>query len=209
MSLLPYNPNSLGIGGKLLTIAKTGATGLPNATAITAANSGDLLTFASAHNLKTGDKLTLTVGSLTGPSAGTFYAIVASATTIQLAASRALAIAGTAVEITGDGSGTITYVGESYRAMNWRPEAAAREVGRTDEAGDDAEFTLRATPVRQSGLQLQLATSTSPVPRCGMEFADPAVATTTYVVVAVTPSYQAGEIWMCEITYRSTGNQTD
>ncbi len=209
MGLLPYNRSSLGIGGKLLTIAKAAATGLPNATAITAANSGDLLTFTAAHNLKTGDKLTLTVGTLTGPSAGTFYAIVMSATTIKLATTRALAVAGTGVEITGDGTGTITYVGQSYRAMNWSPDSQPREVSRTDETGDAAEFMLRPEPVRQSGLQLQLVDATTPLPRSGMEFDDPDDSTVTYVVTNVGKRCQAGEIWMCEIGYRSIANQTD
>lgn len=209
MGLLPYNPNSLGIGGKLLTIAKASATGLPAAVAVTGAITGDLVTFLSAHNLKTGDKLTLTLGTMVGPTAGTVYAIYVSATTIKLATSVANAAAGTAIDITTDGTGTITYAGASYRAMNWGPDKAPREVGRTDEVGDDGEFTIRAAPLRQSGLQLQLAQAGTPVPRSGMEFADPDDSTITYVVVNVSPKYQAGEIWMCEISYRSTGNQTD
>ncbi len=209
MALLPYNPNSLGIGGKLLTIAKATSSNLPSAAAVTGANTGDLITFTSAHNLATGDKLTVTVGTMTGPTTGTYYAIVASSTTIQIASTRALAAAGTAVAITGDGDATITYVGESYRAMNWAPDKSPKVIERTDEVGADAEFALLASAVRQSGLQLQLATATTPVPRSGMEFADPDTATTVYVVTDVSPKKSAGEIHMVEISYRSLVNQAD
>lgn len=209
MSLLPYNPSSLGIGGKNLTIAKAGATGLPDAAAVNGANTGDLITFSSAHNLRTGDQLTVTVGTMTGPSTGTFYAIVASATTIKIASSRANAVAGTAVEITGDGTATITYIGASYRAMNWSPARTPKEINRDDEVGNDGEWAMLAGAVRQSGLQLQLATSSTPVPRSGMEFADPDDATRTYVVMDVSPRRESGSIHYCEISYRSTGNQDD
>jgi hypothetical protein len=212
MSLLPYNPNSLGIGGKLLTIAVAGATGLPNGAAINGNAATDLLLFTSNHNLATGDKLVPTFSSgFTGLTNGTtYYAIANSATNVKVAATLADAVAGTAINIEADGTnGTAAYAGTSYRAMNWAPERTAREVSRTDEAGDAAEFTLRPEPIRQSGLQLQLATSATPAPRCGMEFTDPDDSTVTHVVTAVSPKYQAGELWMCEIAYRSTANQTD
>ncbi len=212
MGLLPYNPSNLGIGGKLLTIAKASATGLPATLSGTGAMATEIITFATPHNLRTGDKLTITLGTMVGPvDASTVFAIVLTSTTIKLATTLALAGAGTAVNITTDGTATFTYVGTSYRAMNWSPEGKPREVSRTDEVGDDApsEFTLRPTPLRQSGLQLQLATAYTPVPRAGMEFADPDDSSVTYVVLDVSKKTSAGEIHMCEISYRSTGNQAD
>ncbi len=210
MGLLPYNPNNLGIGGKLLTIAKASATGLPAALSGTGAMSTEIVTFATAHNLKTGDKIAITLGTMVGPvDATTVFAIVLTSTTIKLALTLALSLAGTAINITTDGTATFSYVGTSYRCMNWGPEGKPREVGRTDEVGDDAEFTLRPAPLRQTGVQLQLASNATPAPRGGMEFSDPDDATITYVVMDVSKKFEAGNIWMVEISFRSTGNQTD
>lgn len=210
MSLIPYNPSSLGIGGKSLTIAKASSSNLPAAVAYTATDSGDLFTVTSAHNLKTGDKLSITVSTgTTGVTTGTYYAIVQSSTTFKVATTAALALAGTAVAISADGTGTITYSGQTYRAMNWAPEKSAKVIERNDETGADAEFSLLAGATRQTGLQLQLATASSSVPRVGMEFADPDDSTITYVVTATGGKYSSGEIWMCEISYRSTSNFSD
>lgn len=78
------------------------------ATAVTGAAATDLITYSSAPGLRTGDKATLAISSgLTGLTAGSVWLIRISATTFKLAASRADAIAGTAIDITADGSGTL------------------------------------------------------------------------------------------------------
>ncbi len=80
------------------------------ALSFTGANSGDLLTFAAAHLLRTGDPVTLTVSTgLTGLTTATvYYYIRLSTTTGQLATTRALAAAGTATTFSADGTGTLT-----------------------------------------------------------------------------------------------------
>lgn len=69
----------------------------------------DEITVSSNQWLQTGQAVALTGSSLpTGLSATTYYVIRQSATVIKLATSLANAIAGTAVDITADGSGTCT-----------------------------------------------------------------------------------------------------
>lgn len=205
MGLIPYNSNSaLSLTGVTLTIAKASATGLPAAgTAVTGTDSGDLFTTTAAHNMKTGDKLTLTVSSgLTGFTTGTYYVIYMSSTTFKLAASLALAAAGTHTAMSADGTGTIAYAGQTYIAQNWSPKVTTREVERRDASGDVSDFSIRPEPTRQSGLTLQLASQYSAVPRVGMEFADPDDSTITYVVTAASRMKNAGEFFYCEIDYR-------
>lgn len=80
------------------------------ARSISVTDSGDLITFSAAHKLFTGVALTLAITTgLGGLSDGTYYAIVVSTTTIKLASSLANAAAGTAVAITSDGTGTLTF----------------------------------------------------------------------------------------------------
>jgi hypothetical protein len=69
----------------------------------------DTLTLASAAALFTGCPVTISnVVTLTGITAGTYYAIRLSATTLKLAASAANAYAGTAVPISADGTCDLT-----------------------------------------------------------------------------------------------------
>jgi hypothetical protein len=85
------------------------AQGIPD-TVFTAAVT-DICTTSAAHNLRTGDALMVS-SSVTLPaglSAATVYwAIVLSTTTFKLATTRALALAGTAVDITTTGTGVHT-----------------------------------------------------------------------------------------------------
>lgn len=80
------------------------------AASITGTASTDLVAFASAKKFLTGDPVLLTVTTgLTGlTTATTYYLIRISDTTFKLATTRALAIAGTAINITADGTGTLT-----------------------------------------------------------------------------------------------------
>lgn len=74
-------------------------------TAVTGANAGDLMTKV-AHGLVTGDPVTFISGTtFTGLTAGTrYFAIRASADTFQVATTRALALAGTPVALSADGT---------------------------------------------------------------------------------------------------------
>lgn len=97
----------------------------------------------TAHGLQTGDgpfRMTNAGGALpAGYAAGTdYYAIRTGADALQLAASRALAFAGTAVAITGDGTGTHTL---SDTASTRRPVIVASGVN-TD--GDNGGAALAA-----------------------------------------------------------------
>lgn len=97
----------------------------------------------TAHGLQTGDgpfRLTNAGGALpAGYATGTdYYAIRTGADSLQLAASRALAFAGTAVAITGDGTGTHTI---SDTATTRRPVIVASGVN-TD--GDNGGAALAA-----------------------------------------------------------------
>jgi len=65
----------------------------------------------AAHGYITGTKINLTGGSLpTGLSATAYWVIKVDAATLKLATSLANAMAGTAVDITADGAGTLTPV---------------------------------------------------------------------------------------------------
>lgn len=70
----------------------------------------DVITVSSNLSLYTGQAVTLSSsGTLPGGlSAGTYYIIRVSATTVKLASSRANAVAGTAIDLTSTGSGTHT-----------------------------------------------------------------------------------------------------
>lgn len=97
----------------------------------------------TGHGLQTGDgpfRMTNAGGALpAGYAAATdYYAIRTGANTLQLAASRALAFAGTAVAITDDGTGTHTL---SDTASTRRPVVVASGVN-TD--GDGGGVTLAA-----------------------------------------------------------------
>lgn len=80
------------------------------AASVTGTASTDKLNFGLGdHGLSTGDLVTLAITTgLSGLSAGTYYAIRVDSSFIKLATSMANARAGTAVDITTDGTGTIT-----------------------------------------------------------------------------------------------------
>ena len=83
----------------------------------TADPASDLLTFAQAEPIDTGDGLRFTAtGMLPAPLAAgtTYYAIKATDTTYRLATSVGYAFAGTALDLTGAGSGTITVAHVDY-----------------------------------------------------------------------------------------------
>lgn len=97
------NPIGVGTGTFRFTFASTDVT-----------VATDLITVTASPELITGRKVQLTTtGTLpTGLSLATDYYIIAiSSTTIKLASSRANAVAGTAIDITGQGSGTNTATG--------------------------------------------------------------------------------------------------
>lgn len=79
------------------------------AVSVTGTAATDLVTYAAAHGLQTGDKVTLTITSgLAGLVTATdYFAIRVSSTTIKLATTAALAYALTAINITSDGTGTL------------------------------------------------------------------------------------------------------
>lgn len=90
-----------------------GATGTGTVNLVFTADSGtDLLTFQSNQSFYTGTAFTVanSGGALPNPlaPATTYYAIYQSATTIQVATTLANAIAGTAINLTTNGSGTNT-----------------------------------------------------------------------------------------------------
>ena len=84
------------------------------AASVTSANvntTTDVLTTSSAHGFTTGQSIIFNAGTTapTGVTTGsTYYVIVVSSTTIKLATTRANAIAGTAIDLTAQGSGTNT-----------------------------------------------------------------------------------------------------
>lgn len=91
----------LGAGTRVRTMTFDGASSVDP--------SNDQITVASNDWLHTGQAVALTGSALpTGLSATTYYVIRVNATTIKLASSVANANAGTAVDITADGSGTCT-----------------------------------------------------------------------------------------------------
>lgn len=85
-----------------------------NITSATAAASTDLIT-AAAHGLQTGDRVNLVaITGGTGLTAGTdYYVIRASASTLKLATTAALAAAGTAVDITTNATGITLRPGQT------------------------------------------------------------------------------------------------
>jgi hypothetical protein len=86
----------------------------------TAGTNGDVVLATNAltstsHGWVTGTKVVLSGADIPeGLSAGTYYAIRVDANTLKLAATQALALAGTAIDVTGYGSGTNTLVQASY-----------------------------------------------------------------------------------------------
>jgi len=91
----------VGAGQRVRSLTFNGASGVDPAT--------DQITVASNDWLFTGQAVALSGSSLpTGLSAGTYYAIRISATVAKLASTLANAVAGIAVNITADGSGTCT-----------------------------------------------------------------------------------------------------
>lgn len=91
----------VGAGQRVRTMTFDGASAVDPTT--------DLITVTSNDWLHTGQSVVLSGASLpTGLTAGTYYVIRISATTIKFATSVANANAGTAVDITADGSGTCT-----------------------------------------------------------------------------------------------------
>lgn len=95
-------------------------------TGVTGANSGDLMTKV-AHGLVTGDPVTFVSGTtFTGLTAGTrYFAIRASADTFQVATTRALAVAGTAVALGADGTSGVFQLQENLTAMVFDKRAFA------------------------------------------------------------------------------------
>ena len=105
------------------------------------------------------------------------------------------------------GGVVLTIGATTYRALNWKPEKQTRKIRRNDVNGDQAEFMLRAEPTTQSGLNLQMALSTTPIPALGAEFAGPD--SLTYVITKAGPGRQEGEFWMTDIDYESKNLPTD
>lgn len=87
-------------------------------TAVTAEADDDLVTKA-AHGLETGDPVTYVSGTgFTGLTAGTrYFAIKASSSTFKVATTRALAVAGTGIDITVDGSAGVFQLQENLVAF--------------------------------------------------------------------------------------------
>ena len=96
-------------------------------TGVAVANSGDLFTKA-AHGLITGQRVYAT-GFSAGFSAGYYYVIYASASTFQLATTRVLALAGTAVAATDDGTGGTVTPTENLNAIAFESRAFAVKAG--------------------------------------------------------------------------------
>lgn len=102
-------------------------------TGVTGANSGDLMTKV-AHGLITGDPVTFVSGTtFTGLTAGTkYYAIKADADTFQVALTNALAVAGTAVALTADGTSGVFKKTENLVAFGFDRRAFASLAGIPD-----------------------------------------------------------------------------
>lgn len=105
--------DSLGVGRKLYLYSANVGTWVAQgvaATVFTADNTTDKLTAAN-HHLQTGTPVQLTAGTSlpTGLAlATTYWAIYVNANTFQLATTRANAFAGTAINFTTNGVGTLT-----------------------------------------------------------------------------------------------------
>lgn len=104
------------------------------------------------------------------------------------------------------GGKTITINSVAYIARNWKPEKKTRKLRRDDEDGDQQAFMLRAEPTSQSGLTLQLATSSTATPSMGQEFT---VDTIDYVVTEVGKAENQGEFHTVDISYESKALPTD
>ncbi len=103
-------------------------------TSVTAEADDDLFTKA-AHGLVTGQRVVLTaMTSVVGVTVGVaYYVIAVSSSTFKLASTRALAVAGTGLDITTDGTaGTITPT-ENLAAFAFDPRAIAIVAGIPDD----------------------------------------------------------------------------
>jgi len=96
-------------------------------TAVSVADSGDLFTKA-AHGLITGQRVYAT-GFSAGFTAGYYYVIYASSSTFQLASTRALALAGTAVAASADGTGGTVTPTENMSGFAFESRAFAVMAG--------------------------------------------------------------------------------
>jgi hypothetical protein len=104
------------------------------------------------------------------------------------------------------GGKVVTINSVAYIARNWKPEKKTREIRRNDETGDENAFMLRVEPTSQSGLTLQLATSSTATPAMGQEFT---VDTLTYVVTEVGKAESQGEFHTVDISYKAKVLPTD
>lgn len=128
---------------------------------VTGANAGDLFTKAS-HGLATGDFVTAASFSA-GFTAGFYYVIRTDANTFQLASTMALALAGTAVPITADGTGGV--IAQQTRGGNY--SIMTEHVGLTGNPltdGPNGDYALNSTAgagaaCRNAGLGSFLADS--------------------------------------------------
>lgn len=105
-------------------------------TSVTGANAGDLFTKV-AHGLVTGDRVDAASFSA-GFTAGKYYVIRASADTFQLAATPALAQAGTATAITADGTGGVITPMENTVAFGFERNAISFLAGIPDSFDNQA-----------------------------------------------------------------------
>lgn len=96
-------------------------------TGVSVADSGDLFTKA-AHGLITGQRVYAT-GFSAGFTAGYYYFIYASSSTFQLASTRALALAGTAVAASADGTGGTVTPTENMSGFAFESRAFAVMAG--------------------------------------------------------------------------------
>ena len=96
-------------------------------TAVSVADSGDLFTKA-AHGLITGQRVYAT-GFSAGFTAGYYFVIYASSSTFQLASTRALALAGTAVAASADGTGGTVTPTENMSGFAFESRAFAVMAG--------------------------------------------------------------------------------
>jgi len=99
-------------------------------TSVTGEADDDLLT-KTAHGLNTGDRVIITFSSgFTGLTTATaYYAIRAGADTFKLASTYALALAGTGIDITADGTGATVTRTENLVAFGFDPRALALLTG--------------------------------------------------------------------------------
>jgi hypothetical protein len=100
-------------------------------TVVTATAATDTFTAGASHNLATGMLIQMTAGTSlpTGLSATTnYWVIVTSPTTFKLATTRANALAGTAIDITDAGVGTLTVITIATTGVGSTPIAAKTSV---------------------------------------------------------------------------------